>query len=502
MFTQQQEVQEDYNLSAKVISLYNNLKNNRYNLEKLWNQISKYVLPYKYNKSFYGDTEIYDSTAILAAEYLISGLWSFVSSASVEWFQVKLNKSNISYEEKVWLKHVNKIMQDCLSDARSGFYYKTYEFYTDLVCYGTAVFYLTEDSKTKTISYQSIPLYGTYITQTTNKIDTVIRKITLSIKQLVEIVGYDSLYDKHQNIYNNDENTNIDLLHIVAPKDFYPSQKLSLKGMNYLSYYIDMETLTIVSKKGYYEFPYMIARWSTKPGEEYGQSPAMLALPDIKMLNAISKTMLVAAQKSVDPPIMAPHEGAVQGIRTTPGGIIYGALDPVTGNTLLKPLTMGGDLSNSYALQEQRRVTVQEAFYNSILLYNYSPNATATEVLSTNEQKLRIIGSKISRIQTEFLYPMLLRQLHLLKRLDILPRPPHEINYSDIIISFHGSWNKYQQISEKNAIKDTVNSLKDLEHFKEDIGTIINWEEVATIIAKTNSVPETIFNNHKNNQEN
>ena len=57
--------------------------------------------------------------------------------------------------------------------------------------------------------------------------------------------------------------------------------------------------------------------------EIYGRSPAMTALPDVKMLNEMSKTTIKAAQKQVDPPLLVPDDGFLLPVRTVPGGLNF-----------------------------------------------------------------------------------------------------------------------------------------------------------------------------------
>lgn len=46
----------------------------------------------------------------------------------------------------------------------------------------------------------------------------------------------------------------------------------------------------------------------------------MNALPEMKVLNKMNETMLIGAQKLVDPPIQMPDDGYIMPIVTTPGG--------------------------------------------------------------------------------------------------------------------------------------------------------------------------------------
>ena len=270
--------------------------------------------------------------------------------------------------------------------------------------------------------------------------------------------------------------------------------------MKFSSIYIDIEDKSIVLQSGYYEFPYMIARWYTNSNQDYGQSPATISLPDIKMINAMSKTMLIAAQKQIDPPILAPNEASIQGIKANPGGIIYGGVDPLTGNQLIKPLITGGDISNYHELQEQRREAIKEAFYYNLLLSNYKVNATDTEVLTNEEQKLRILGPKIARIQTEFLYPLLKRLFSVMLRLNLFPQPPCKISTLDVEVDFFGPWNRYNNLSSSLGLNQLYSTMSNINQYDAGIKDMVNWEEVMNLTVAGNGLPNSIINQKINKE--
>ena len=143
-------------------------------------------------------------------------------------------------------------------------------------------------------------------------------------------------------------------LHAVMPRGDLGTARGTAGGMAFASFYVDIENRWLLSEGGYHDFPYQVPRWSTSSRGLYGDSPAMLALPDVKMLNAMSKTTIVAAQKAVDPPLLAVDEVAVRGLRTHPGGIIYGGLDE-NGRRRYEPLHATGNVGLGLELEEQRR---------------------------------------------------------------------------------------------------------------------------------------------------
>ncbi len=487
-------------IATWTIALFDDLKAKRAPIEKIWQEVSNYVRPER-SINYSDRKEIYDSTAILSAEFLVAGIWSLISNSSLNWFHLHekdISKNLDEYKREklqLWINQADTLMKSMLNNANSGFYYKSYEFYSDLICFGTAVFYIAENIEDNNIIYNSNTLADTYLHKIYEDVDCVIKKIDLTTKQAVDFFGINKLSKDIVKDYQEGKDTVFTFLHICLPAKYFKDQKLLIKNMKYSSYYIDMLSKEVVLASGYYEFPYMIARWYTNSNQIYGQSPAMIALPDIKMINAMSKTMLIAAQKQVDPPILAPSEAVIQGIKAIPGGIIYGGIDPLNGNQLLKPLMIAGEISSAYELQEQRRNMIKDAFYNSLLLYAYSSNATATEVNSINEQKLRILGSKIARIQGEFLYPLLKRQLGIMFRLKLLPQLPEGLDFHDLNfdITFINSWNKNQKIVESSGmgiINDFINKIRE---FNPDIVNKVNWEQMLQFIAEANSVPKSIF---------
>ena len=476
----------------KIINLYNDLKSSRSQLEKLWEQVITFVRPQKCVNPD-GGKEIYDSTALLCAENLVSGLWSLINSSAGSWFYLKSSNNNNKSKTKKWLIDVGDILKNNLAKSESGFYYKSYEFYADLVCFGTAIFYMTENVENKQISYQPLNLMDTYLSKAGNNIDVVIRRINFSATEAVEFFGYDNVSTQIQESYKKGERENFIILHCVSPEWYLAQDYLKIKKMKFSSIYVELATSKVLLKSGYYEFPFMISRWSSNATQLYGQSPAMNVLADIKMLNAMSKSALIATQKMVDPPLLAPFESAIEGMKTLPGGIIYGGIDPISGNQLIKPLNLGGDLSNTYILQDQRRQSIKEAFYHSLLLYIYSNNATATEVLSINDQKIKILGSKIARIQSEFLYPLIKRQLHILNRLNLLPQDG-AINIDDIEIEFISSFNMQHQLLNTIPLEDLKRSLHLVSEFYPQMVDSINWQELLKILAKNYNLPEQIFN--------
>ena len=150
-----------------------------------------------------------------------------------------------------------------------------------------------------------------------------------------------------------------------------------------------MQTKMVMSEGGFEELPYVVPRFLKATGEVMGRSPAMVALPDVKMLNLMSKTIIQAAQKMIDPPLLVPDDGFLLPIRTQPGGLNFyraGSRDTIT------PLNTGANIPIGLSMEDQRRQAIRSAFYVDQLLVGGSPNMTATEVIQRQEERMRAVS--------------------------------------------------------------------------------------------------------------
>src|SRR5690606_134136 len=132
-------------------------------------------------------------------------------------------------------------------------------------------------------------------------------------------------------------------LHVVKPRTDIDVSRRDYRGMPYVSYYIAYSTRDLIEEGGYRAFPYAIGRYDLNAGEVYGRSPCMTILPGVKMLNAMKRTTIQAANLSVLPPLLAAKDGILDAVRITPGAVNRGGVDD-NGRPLIVPMNMGARL--------------------------------------------------------------------------------------------------------------------------------------------------------------
>ena len=87
-------------------------------------------------------------------------------------------------------------------------------------------------------------------------------------------------------------------------------------------------------------------------------------------------------------------------------------------------------------MEEQRRNANREVIYVNQLMIQQGPQMTATEVIQRNEEKMRILGPALSRLQSELLQPMILRVFNIMLRNKLFLQAPEILANQEIDIEY------------------------------------------------------------------
>ena len=118
----------------------------------------------------------------------------------------------------------------------------------------------------------------------------------------------------------------------------------------------------------------------------------------------------------------------------------------------MEPLQIGANNPLGLNMEEQRRNAIRQAFFVDQLLLGQGPTMTATEVLQRNEEKMRLLGPVLGRLQAELLQPMISRSFALLLRGGLLPTPPEELQGMDIDIEYVSPLAKAQKLTDLQSM--------------------------------------------------
>jgi hypothetical protein len=474
------------------------LASERSTAEGHWQEIAELFTPFR--ADFQGrlpvagekrQMRLFDGTPGQASENLSSALWGMLTNAANVWFALRPRDQGLAErsEVKAWLEAARDRMLAVFAAGGQRFYARAVDLYSDLVNFGTGIFYEEEAPAAGGIHFSCRHLAECYIAENQyEQVDTVFRRFRWTARQALQRWP-ETGGTKLKEAAERRPDQTLTFLHAVLPAGDYEGAKALSHGQGWWSVYLGEDDGCILGEGGYHEFPYQVPRWSQRSRSVYGDSPAMLALPDAKMLNQMCRTTIAGAQKRVDPPLLAPDEASVRGIRTAPGGVIYGGIDP-QGRRLYEPLATGGELGLGLQMEEQRRQAVREAFYASLLLLASQPGRTATEVLALQEEKLRLMGPHLGRVQSEFLDPLLGRVFGILLRSGALPPMPPALRAApELDVEYVSPMSRAQRSGEAVAVLRTMELAGGMAAL--DPGVVDNLDSDAAfrIAAEANGLP-------------
>jgi len=491
--------------SEQVIHLVkrkNKLKAQRGTWESHWQDLTNFVLPnesdFNLNRSK-GDkrtTLVYDSTGIHANEMLAAGLHGMLTNPASNWFSLRVKDSMDNFadnaEAKQWLEETTNVILAELSAPDVAFPSHIHEYYLSLCSVGTACMFVGEPTTREGISFRSIHIDEIFIAENADGIvDTVFRIFKMTVRQIVQKWGEKSLSPRIQRMYEKKEfDKEVELFHCVYPRDDVDKGKKAATMLPVASVYIDEKEKHVLAEGGFDEMPYMVGRWSKTVGEVFGRSPAMTALPDIKMLQEIMKTTIKAAQKVVDPPLLVPDDGVLGPVRTIPGGLNYYR---ASSGARIEPLLTGGNIGLSYEMMNDLRERIRTTFFLDQLQFQGAPRMTATEVVERTERTLRLLGPTLGRLQSEFLGPMIERIYGVLSRAGRLPEPPESISELELKIEYVSPLARAQRQTETQGIMRTLEFVGPIAGMDPQAAQIIKGADTVRHIAELNGVPPMLL---------
>ena len=449
---QSQELKE---LAKTLKDSLSRLQEKRSNWESHWQEVSDYMLPRKAEitkERARGDkrsTLIFDATAIHVLELLGASLHGMLTSSANRWFSLRFKEAllNESDEAKEWLEDSMAKMYTAFH--RSNFQQEIFESYHDLIAFGTSCLMIEEDDD-DVVRFSSRHIKEIYIQENSKGyVDTLYRKFKMPAAAVVEKFGLENVSPETQKTFEKKPYDDIDICHVVKPRSIYDKHKMDKENMPFQSIYFEFGQGHIISIGGFKEMPYVIPRYLKSSTEVYGRSPGMNALPDVKVLNKMVETSLKAAAKQIDPPLLVPDDSMLSPIRMSPGSINFyrsGSRDRI------EPLNINANNATTLNVENQRREAINKMFHVEQLMVTENRNMTATEVVQRNEEKMRILGPVLSRIQSELLEPMIIRVFNIMLRNKLFQPAPGSLTGQEVDIEYVSPMALAQKSQELNSI--------------------------------------------------
>ena len=370
-------------------------------------------------------TRIYDTTAVEACKTFVSKLHDAMTPPGVQWGYLQLD-DNYTTADVEGVEDAQAALDDYMRKLfnyihASNFDVAINECYFDLAI-GTSCLIVNQNNDEEPIRFTSVPMDILSIEEgMTGRVETWFRtwqdiKINEITQRWPKAIITPTM---QQDIINDPES--------ICKKVYEGVMFMPQNGQKCYCYMVTTEQSILFAE--YLESnPGIVWRFQKTNNETWGRGPVVDALPSIISLQEMARVELASANLNTFRPYMGfsdsvfnPHT-----FKLEPFTIIPIAPIGSGGQFPLQPLPESSNPQFAQLTINDLRFQIKQLFYSDQL---QSANAqsvqptTAYELAVNQQQLAQKIGPLFSRLQQEFLWPLIKRVSYILDKMGLLPAP-------------------------------------------------------------------------------
>ena len=426
------------NTAEEIIEQMKFYESDRSNFETYWQSCADYAMPQsnqitKTRSSGTPSGDLFDTTAEDSNIQMAAGLYSYMFPTDSKAFTLRVEDPDISEidEVKQWLDRTTSIIHEYL--VASNFRQAFFEFLKSLGCYGTADMYVDKGKKS-VLNFVNNHMAMVYISCDSEwMVDTVFLKVSWTARQAVQEFGDEAGPEVLEASKDpKKKHDKFEFIHAIYPRETEGADPLK---MPVASVWVNRQEKLKVSEGGHPEMPHMVTRFDRDPLEDFGRSPTMKMLPDIKMINEMKRVRIKSWDKMCDPPAILPDDGSIWPLSTQPGGVVF----KTPGSEGPEYWEFKGNLQGMEEAITAVRTDIRNGYFLDLFdALIDRQNMTATEVIARVEQRMRLLTPIIGRLQSEFFNPLINRIIGILTRAGKLPPMPAALSEKDFKVEYLG----------------------------------------------------------------
>lgn len=381
----------------------------------LWQEIAENFYPQRADFTltrYIGEEfaeQLHTSYPLLVHRELSNSIAAMLRPRKKEWFYISVDDHDgLSKGAKAWLEWATGRMRQAMYDRKAHFVRATTEGDADFTAFGQCCISreINWASEKPHLLYRCWHLRDVaWAEMADGSIGEIYIKWKPTIKQLKEQFGEGRL---HQSMINDSKTKKggdlqtVECMRLVVSSDIYQGQSgqfaySPLRQMGnpnaWVVVYLDVLNKHVLHEQGVPSHGIILPRWQTVSGSQYAYSPATVAgLPDARLIQAMTLTLLEAGEISVRPPMIATQDAIRSDIQLYAGGITWADVeyDERKGD-VLRPLNQDRrGLPMGYDVHDRQQMALAEAFYiNKLTLPPPEGDMTAFEVGQRVEEYVR-----------------------------------------------------------------------------------------------------------------
>lgn len=443
-------------------------------------------------------TEIYDTTPMLARRGLATAIDGLLKPSTTRWFWMRAKDEAINEndEAKAWFDAVGDRMWSAIYDPLARFIQHSGAVDNDLAALGLGYLWIGENRNRDGLSFRSLHIGDCAIDENVDgQVDTIYICRKWTARQSYQRFGEKAGPKVMEALKSGDPKQADKLFEFVQA--IYPRQDRDQRiknnlNMPFANCIVSVKDETIIEESGFEEFPVAIPRWECAPGEVYPRSPGMMALPDARTLQAMGHTLLVGGQRAVDPPTWVVDDAVLSAVRTFPGGltVIDAEAAARSGGKPIGQLEMGANIPVGREMQADYREMVGNAFFKNVFNLPVDQNMTATEVMERKEEFIRTIGPTMGQLENDYIGVIVRRVFGILLRASVdikgnpieggpIPPAPKVLQNTEAEFEFMSPIQQARKMIEAKALAASFQLISPIIQIQPQVADNIDGDEIA-----------------------
>lgn len=321
-----------------------------------------------------------------------NSIGSMLRPRGQDWFHIRADREDKEdHAAKKWLEWASGVQRRAMYDRKAMFTRATKEGDHDFAAFGGCVISTEVNRRDTTLIYRCWHLRDVaWAEDSYGQLAQIHRNWKPTVKELHGAFPK-TCHSSVVTACKADPQREIAVRHAVVRADDYGWDK---SRHPWVSVFYDAENDCLLEERGSWTPIYTIPRWATVSGSPYPYSPAaVIALPDARLLQAMTLTLLDAGERAANPPLIGVSEAIRGDMNVYPGG--FTAIDAEYDERLgevLRPLVQDkSGLPFGVDMADRTSAMLREAFFLTKLSMppTGGPDMTAYEVGQRVQEYIR-----------------------------------------------------------------------------------------------------------------
>jgi hypothetical protein len=351
-------------------------------------------------------SDLMSSYPVLVRRELGDAFSSMLRPTELSWFEVTVeDDEKLDRVSRTWLENATRTQRRAMYDRVTNFVRATKEGDHDFATFGGTVISVDFDPRNVAMLYRTWHLRDCAWAENYNgSIDELHINWNPTLSELNKWFP-GKLHKSATDALAKEPHRRIKCRRVVMLAEDY--QAVGKRWpFKWVSVYVDVENQHPLEEMSIRTRGHVIPRWQTVSGSQYPFSPAtIVGLPDARLIQAMTLTLLEAGEQAVRPPLLASADVIREDVQNYAGGITWIDADyDKRKQDVLRPLNQDkSGLPFGFEFSDKVSNQLAAIFYlNKLNLPQPTANMTAYETRQRIEEYLRVARPLFEPAETEY----------------------------------------------------------------------------------------------------